>query len=82
MHGPRIGIQRSQSECLILGPKIISPSPVNRKASRISTVVAQELYASVPPRIEEFEVEADDAFIPRFFKAKSCIFQSGSDSSK
>lgn len=81
MHGSHLAIKRSQSECLILGPKIVSPSPINKRGSRLGNTLARELYDNIPPRIEEFESEAEESFAPRFFKAKSCIFQSGTDSS-
>jgi len=43
--------------------------------------VARELFA-IPPRIEEFEFDFEEAApIPGIFKAKSCIFRIGQDSS-
>jgi hypothetical protein len=82
MHGSHLGIKRSQSECLILSSRIYSPSPINnKKASRISRNVARELFDNIPPKIEEFEFDMDEASVPGFTKAKSCIFRSAADSS-
>jgi len=76
MHGSHLAMKRSNSECLGIGSRIYSPSPI-KKASRISTNVARELFA-IPPRIEEFEFDFEEpAPIPGIFKAKSCIFRIG-----
>jgi len=81
MHSTQLAMKRSHSECLGIGARIYSPSPV-KKASRISTNVARELFA-IPPRIEEFEFDFEEAAapVPGIFKAKSCIFRIGQDSS-
>jgi len=80
MHSSHLAMKRSHSECLGIGARIYSPSPI-KKASRISTNVARELFA-IPPRIEEFEFDFEEAApIPGIFKAKSCIFRIGQDSS-
>jgi len=83
MHGSHLAMKRSHSECLGISSRIYSPSPI-KKASRISTNVARELFA-IPPRIEEFEFDFEEpAPISGIFKAKSCIFRigQGQDSSK
>jgi len=83
MQGSQLAIKRSHSECLShsLGSRIYSPSPV-KKASRIGVNVARELF-DIPPKIEEFEYdfEEDAPIRPGIFKAKSCIFRTGADSS-
>ncbi len=76
MHGSHLAMKRSHSECLGIESRIYSPSPI-KKASRISTNVARELFA-IPPRIEEFEFDFEEpAPVPGIFKAKSCIFRIG-----
>jgi len=76
MHGSHLAMKRSHSECLGISSRIYSPSPI-KKASRISTNVARELFA-IPPRIEEFEFDFEEpAPISGIFKAKSCIFRIG-----
>lgn len=80
MHGPQLAMKRSQSECLVLNPRICSPAPVyNKKASRIGVNVARELF-DVPATIQEFEFEVEESSMPNLFKAKSCIFRTGTDS--
>ena len=81
MFGSHLAMKRSQSECLsMVSSKIYSPSPI-KKASRICGNLAKEL-GDVPPRIEEFEFDFEDAPIQGIVKAKSCIFRSVADSSK
>jgi len=79
MHASHLTVKRSQSECLILTPRIYSPSPVYKKASRIGANVARELF-DIPPTIQEFDFEAEEPALLNLFKAKSCIFRAGADS--
>jgi hypothetical protein len=71
-------MKRSQSECLTLNSRIYSPSPINKKVSRICVNVARELF-DIPPQIDEFDFDMDCTPLPNFGKSKSYAFRTDTD---